>query len=126
MIILTLFNQLIIAGPSTLINLFLRYALKTKITENYYIVRTLAQSLVSLATSLFYLPLQLAAVTLMYFDLRVRTEGFDLAVLAAAAPDGDASRSPARPAPSVSTPLITGMSWVISCSFRFWVLVGRV
>jgi hypothetical protein len=108
MIILMLFNQLIVAGPSTLVNLFLTYALKSQSTENYYIVRTLAQSLVSLATSLFYLPLQLSAVTLMYFDLRVRTEGFDLAILAAAAPSGDASAIASQGGPSVSTPLITG------------------
>ena len=108
MVILFLFNQLIVAGPSTLINLFLTYALKDQSLENYVIVSTLAQSLVSLATSLFYLPLQLAAVTLMYFDLRVRTEGFDLAILAAAVPNGDATAVASQSAPSISTPLITG------------------
>jgi len=108
MIILTLFNQLLIAGPSTLISIFLRYALESQSTENFLVVRTLAQSLVSLATSLFYLPLQLAAVTLMYFDLRVRTEGFDLTVLAGATPDGDASTIVSQTGPAISTPLITG------------------
>ena len=40
--------------------------------------------------SLLYLPLQLAGYTLLYFDLRVRLEGFDLAVLASeATSDGD-------------------------------------
>ena len=39
-------------------------------------------SLVSLVLSLLYMPLQLTAITLVYFDLRVRTEGFDLAVQA--------------------------------------------
>jgi hypothetical protein len=108
MVILALFNQLIIAGPSTLANLFLVYALRSQSTENYFFVRTLVQTLVSLGTSLFYLPLQLAAVTLMYFDLRVRTEGFDLALLAETAPSGDASALPSRVEPSISTPLITG------------------
>jgi hypothetical protein len=108
MFILTLFNQLIIAGPSTLATLFLQYALKNQSTENLFIIRTLVQTLVNLGTSLFYLPLQLAAVTLMYFDLRVRTEGFDLAVLAGAAPNGDASAFASQRGPAVSTPLITG------------------
>jgi hypothetical protein len=108
MVILMIFNQLIVAGPSTLVNLFLTYALNNQSAENYYIVRTLAQSLVSLATSLFYLPLQLAAVTLMYFDLRVRTEGFDLAILAAAAPIGDASAIASQGRSTVFTPLVTG------------------
>jgi hypothetical protein len=108
MVILVLFNQLIIAGPSTLATLFLQYALKNQSTESYNLVRTLVSTLVSLGTSLFYLPLQLAAITLMYFDLRVRTEGFDLAVLAGASPNGDASVLASQPAPAVSTPLITG------------------
>jgi len=108
MIILMIFNQLIVAGPTTLVNIFLTYALKNQGAENLNLVRSLAQSLVSLATSLFYLPLQLAAVTLMYFDLRVRTEGFDLTILAAAAPNGDASAIASQGGPSVATPLITG------------------
>jgi hypothetical protein len=107
MIILALFNQLIIAGPSTLISLFVRYGLQNQNPDSYYFIQTLAQSLVSLVASLFYLPLQLAAVTLMYFDLRVRTEGFDLAVLASAAPNGDASAIASQPAPPISTPLVT-------------------
>ena len=61
-----------------------------------------------MGTSLFYLPLQLAAVTLMYFDLRVRTEGFDLAVLANVTPTVIPSALASQVAPSVSTPLITG------------------
>jgi hypothetical protein len=108
MVILVLFNQLIIAGPSTLVALFLQYALKDQSADSYNLVRTLAQTLVSLGTSLFYLPLQLAAVTLMYFDLRVRTEGFDLAVLAGSSPTRDASTLASQPGPSISTPLITG------------------
>lgn len=107
MVILLVFNELIIAGPSVLINVILQYALKNQSLESLTLIRTLANSLVSLVTSLFYLPLQLSAVTMMYFDLRVRTEGFDLSVLAATAPDGDASAVASQPGPSISTPLIT-------------------
>jgi hypothetical protein len=107
MIILGLFNWLLIAGPSALIRLFLQYALQNQDVESIRLVQTLSTSLLSLVASLFYLPLQLAAVTLMYFDLRVRTEGFDLAVLATAAPNGDASAIASQPAPSIATPLVT-------------------
>ncbi len=108
MIILILFNEIIIAGPSTLVTLFLQYVLKNQSSENYLIIQTLVQTLVNLGASLFYLPLQLAAVTLMYFDLRVRTEGFDLAVLAGATPTGDVSGLTSQPGPAVTTPLVTG------------------
>jgi hypothetical protein len=43
---------------------------------------TLIQQVIGLLLNLIYLPLQLTCVTLLYFDVRVRTEGFDLAVLA--------------------------------------------
>lgn len=46
------------------------------------VVATIVNSLTTLATTLIYLPFQLTAMTLLYFDLRVRTEGFDLALLA--------------------------------------------
>lgn len=108
MVILVIFNQLIIAGPSVLVTLVLQYVLRNPNTENYNLIRTLIQTLVSLGTSLFYLPLQLAAVTLLYFDLRVRTEGFDLAVLAGTAPIRDASALASQGGPAISTPLVTG------------------
>jgi hypothetical protein len=41
-----------------------------------------------IVTGVLYMPLQLTAITLAYFDLRVRTEGFDLALLSLAATSG--------------------------------------
>jgi hypothetical protein len=107
MIILALFNQLIIAGPSTLATLFLQYVLRNQSSESYLFMRTLIQTIVNLGASLFYLPLQLAAITLMYFDLRVRTEGFDLAVLAGTPPSEDVPGLTSQAGLAVSTPLIT-------------------
>lgn len=107
MIILALFNELIIAGPSTLASIILQYALQNQSAESYFMIRTLVQTLVSMGTSLFYLPLQLAAITLMYFDLRVRTEGFDLAVLAGATPSDEVPGLTSQAGLAVSTPLIT-------------------
>lgn len=108
MIILIIFNQIITAGPTLLATLFLQYALKSQSFADYNLIQTLVQTLVSLFASLFYLPLQLAAVTLMYFDLRVRTEGFDLAVLAGATPGADVAGLIDQTAPETATPLITG------------------
>jgi hypothetical protein len=39
------------------------------------------KAIVSIVFILIYYPLQMTAFTLIYFDLRVRTEGFDLALL---------------------------------------------
>jgi hypothetical protein len=45
--------------------------------------RPIVQMLVQMSGGLLYLPLQLTAMTLVYFDLRVRSEGLDLALQAA-------------------------------------------
>jgi len=84
--ILYLFNQLLITGPAMLATLLLQFVAGTPLeAANYssaYMLQTIVQTAVTLFFSLIYLPLQLTAITLMYFDLRVRTEGFDLALLA--------------------------------------------
>ncbi len=80
--ILYLFQVLVVAGPAYLLNVVLQLVLGIPYTgaayAGAYVVQTVAQSLVSMALSLLYLPLQLTAITLLYVDLRVRTEGFDL------------------------------------------------
>jgi hypothetical protein len=80
--ILYVFSQLIVAGPGYLLSILLQmWASSSAIAGNYqdtYIIQTVVQSLVTMALSLVYLPLQLTAITLLYVDLRVRTEGFDL------------------------------------------------
>ena len=48
-------------------------------------IQTIIQSVLQLVMSLLYFPLQFIAVLLLYFDLRIRTEGFDLALLSAGA-----------------------------------------
>ncbi|MCI0394213.1 MAG: hypothetical protein L0322_04670, partial [Chloroflexi bacterium] len=87
--ILTLFAQIIVTMPTFLTV----YVLEVTLGDSFgasspttaLIVQQLIQSFVSLILSLIYLPLQLTGITLMYFDLRVRTEGFDLALLAESA-----------------------------------------
>jgi hypothetical protein len=46
-------------------------------------IQTIIQSTLQLVMSLLYFPLQFIAVLLLYFDLRIRTEGFDLTLLSA-------------------------------------------
>ena len=83
MLLLTLFAQLIVTGPSYLVS----YLVHLLIGNNgSYLTATaagtIAQTLTAIVSGVLYLPLQLTAITLAYFDLRVRTEGFDMAMLA--------------------------------------------
>lgn len=82
-----LFNMFVVGGLSGLIG-YLFQALGSSLRQSMgvtdaYLLQTVVQSLVNVVSSLLYFPLQLAAVTLLYFDLRVRLEGFDLALLSA-------------------------------------------
>jgi hypothetical protein len=80
--VLYLFNQIIVQGPSVLLGILV-VALGDPLAEaggavSVYTLQTIAQALVAMVASVLYLPLQLTCMTLLYFDLRVRTEGFDL------------------------------------------------
>jgi len=80
--ILYLFSMLIVSGPSLIINAVLAGALGAfEDPTSGFVIRTIVQTLVQLIAILIYYPLQMAAFTLIYFDLRVRTEGFDMALL---------------------------------------------
>lgn len=83
-ILLIIFNQLVIAGPTSLVNLIFQFGVGDGLnpTNDQFILQTVVQTVVTMIFSLLYLPLQLTGYTLLYFDLRVRLEGFDLAVLA--------------------------------------------
>lgn len=79
-LILIFFNWLIIQGPSLLIASALvqfgGFGLAS--TESQIV-----QQVVNTLLSAIYLPLQLTCYTLIYFDLRIRTEGLDLSLQAA-------------------------------------------
>jgi hypothetical protein len=58
---------------------------------------------------LLYLPLQLTAMTVVYFDLRVRSEGLDLALQAAAASGEETNIvALAGTSPQPTSSLVTG------------------
>ena len=103
--ILYLFNMLIVNGPSFIVN-----AILTTIVPSFgdttaqLVITAIIQAVVSIVFILIYYPLQMTAFTLIYFDLRVRTEGFDLAVLAS----GDAEQVLTAPVPQTSEKFMTG------------------
>ena len=108
--VLYLFSLLIVNGPAAIVNAFLTGAI-TSLGDmsTQLIITTIIQSLVSLVFVLLYYPLQMAAFTLIYFDLRVRTEGFDIALLTLnPAEPVDAANVSQVPVPQSNERLITG------------------
>ncbi len=111
--ILFLFGQLIVTGPTTLATLVLQLLFGNPVFADdpttAFTLQTIIQSIVSLVFSLIYIPFQLTNMTLMYFDLRVRTEGFDLALLAGAAAgnEGGAMQTVAQAPQAQSGRLVT-------------------
>lgn len=83
-LVLTIFNWLVGVGPTIVVNFVVTFLVVESINDptSALLVQTVASSLTALFFSLIYLPFQLAAITLVYFDLRVRSEAFDLALLA--------------------------------------------
>ena len=79
MLLLGLFGQLIVTGPALLSVFVIQSTVGSGLDSN---TSALVQQVISLLLRLIYQPLQLSCVTLLYFDVRVRTEGFDLALLA--------------------------------------------
>jgi hypothetical protein len=84
--ILLLFNTLVTSGPILLLTLLFGFFSDNLVaatsSSTAVLLETTLNSLFPMISSLLYLPLQLTCMTLFYFDLRVRTEGFDLALLA--------------------------------------------
>lgn len=103
--VLYLFNLLIVNGPSAIVNVIL-----TALTPSFgnstlqLVVTAIVQAMVSIVFIVIYYPLQMTAFTLIYFDLRVRTEGFDLALLAS----GNADQVLTTPVSQSNEKLITG------------------
>ncbi len=81
--LLGILSLLVIEGPSAL----LLYLFEIVLGDTDVVLQTVVQQTANLLLSAIFLPIRLAAITLMYFDLRVRFEGFDIMVLAAASED---------------------------------------
>lgn len=109
-LVLSLFSIIVVNGPAAIVNILLAQAFQSFGDPTMQLVLTsIIQGLVSLVFILIYYPLQMAAFTLIYFDLRVRTEGFDLALLTLEASGSTAlSETMAAPVSQANERLITG------------------
>ncbi len=109
--VLVLFGQLVITGPTLLLSFILRMAVPVTPDSLVHpqLWMTIIQSLVSMVAGLLYLPLQLTAFTVVYFDLRTRFEGLDLVLQASGTPAAETDAiSMAEIAPISHKPLVTG------------------
>jgi len=108
--ILGLFSLIVVNGPAAIVNLLLAGVFQSfGDPTTQLVITSIIQGLISLVFVLLYYPLQMTAFTLIYFDLRVRTEGFDLALLTMeAAGSTDLAEVTAVPVPQTNERLITG------------------
>lgn len=87
---------------------------------------TILQTLVTVALQTIILPIQLAAASVLYFDLRVRNEGFDLELASALSiPEGDDLDTLIAKAPAAqSGQLFAGDEWTnfFAVGIGFWVI----
>lgn len=83
-LIFATFSYLINLALGTVFNYFGSLATES-ISGDPWVINQAIQSINSILISILFTPLSITAFTLMYFDLRVRTEGFDLSLLAASA-----------------------------------------
>ncbi|RPJ51596.1 MAG: hypothetical protein EHM21_02340 [Chloroflexi bacterium] len=94
MLLLSLFSLIVVQGPVSIITMvFQSQVAAGKDPASLFTMQTIVQSLSALVLSLLYQPLQMACATMAYFDLRVRLEGFDLALMA--------NQSSEQPSPAV-------------------------
>lgn len=112
-VILAILGQLIVTGPTYLLSAVLQSVLASLSDMSFEmqsILNSIASNLVTMTLGLLYGPLQLTMMTVVYFDLRARNEGLDLALQLAPAEEGvhDTASLP-EISGITSTPLITGI-----------------
>ena len=112
--LILIFNLIVIGGPNLLIQTVFQVLINRQVASGAAsaaglgVASVVVQSLVSLIFSLLYVPLQLIAFTLLYFDLRVRTEGLDLAILTQDAAAGAEAVVAGQAPPAERGGLVTG------------------
>lgn len=111
--VLTLLGQLIVTGPVYLLSFILQAAFSSLpgTVEQQLAFTTIIQTLITMSMSLLYIPLQLTVMTVVYFDLRARAEGLDLAMQMSgnAGSENETINLPEISNNKSSMPLITGM-----------------
>lgn len=109
--VLNVFGQLIITGPIALITAFGGVFLSSSNfdLQQQAILISVLQAIGSSLGGLLYLPLYFTAATVIYFDLRIRSEGLDLALMAARESDPDTTIvSLAQTSPAPRDPFVSG------------------
>jgi hypothetical protein len=90
--VLSLLGQLLVSAPVYLVNFLVNFVVGSQIgTGQVALLSSVVSSLTGFATGLLFMPLSITAMTVVYFDLRVRSEGLDLAMQAASQTDPDAN-----------------------------------
>jgi len=115
-LVLTLLGQLIVTGPVYLLSAILQGVFASLPDLGYEmqtIVDTIVSNLLTMALGLLYTPLQLTMMTVVYFDLRARSEGLDLALQLSPQTENQ-SETLSTTLPEISntgqvTPVITGI-----------------
>jgi hypothetical protein len=82
MLLLGIFSLLLVSGPAYLVTLGL---LALKVSP---VARTVISGVLSVVLTVLYMPIRLSGMTLLYYDLRIRKEGLDLELQAAALGEG--------------------------------------
>ena len=93
MLVLALLSTILVNGPTLLVMWLLRLLIPDAVdsTQGIFAVTALLPTAIAAFFGLIFQPLRLTAITLLYFDLRVRFEGFDLALLANSLSDAPTS-----------------------------------
>ena len=81
-LLIWLFSLLIVSGPSYALTFGLQ-ALEVSL-----VVQTAVSGVLTVALTVFYMPIRLTGLTLLYYDLRIRKEGLDLELQAATLGEG--------------------------------------
>lgn len=109
-VIVYLLNLLVVSGPTLLISSLISVVLGQvdALSNNAYLISTLVSSVAGNLINLLVLPIILIAWTLVYFDLRVRTEGFDLALATLQTPEGETTDMSSLPTAAPVKNWLTG------------------
>src|SRR5205807_2024058 len=73
LLILAVLSWVVQLGPSAIVTFIV-----TIFLPRDFVTQQLISGVVTVFTTLIFIPIQLTAVTLYYFDLRVRKEGYDI------------------------------------------------
>jgi len=126
-LVLILFNWILFAGPSLLVT-FLASGIIDSLPGQTVTLDTIFPLVSSVTGTLFsalFLPIQMAAWTILYFDLRVRTEAFDLALMAMNDPE-DAQHLVTLPALKkwITAADVAKMFWVSGMVIALIILIN--